>query len=479
MILKKNDGRILKLELEEEYFIWDNPEIIQSYHYQNGQKGAIVELFGWPYEDIEEECEFIGHAGYLGLKTFSPVEHLESRDLLEGSVLNPWWYGVQIVSYILKSRFGDKKQLKKMINTCRSLNVRIYTEIVINHMTGIGNDCYDNHTLADCTHFGAKQGTAGSPFWTIGFIIENNPYTNQKFQDEYPSVPYFPSDFHCGSEIREWDNPIHLTNGHLSGLVDVNTEKEYVRQRIADFFTELISIGFSGIVITNVRHIPSYSMAQIFSKFKKNLGNLLPDDFLVVLLMENVDMNLVLCDTDSIINYGYTFDNYLKEEGFNKEDLNKIKYWFKGCLADEDYLGDFLPLCDEIKEIAENRWTISLEYSDDTNMNYNGYNIYILDKDIETHRNITIERMFRKPKYNWPIRFIFTSFSLYNNLNGIPDGKSTKKYCKTDYCRDNCKDVPYRKAYNPLSTGYDCGDKENWIEGEYSRIHRDLSIVNS
>ena len=192
-------------------------------------------------------------------------------------------------------------------------------------------------------------------------------------------------------------------------------------------------------------------MAQIFSKFKINLGNIFPDVLLVVLIMENVDMILVLFDTDSIINYGYIFDNY-KKEGFNKEDLNKVKYWFKGCLADEDYLVDFLPLCDEKKEIDEDRWTISLEYSDDINMNYNGYNIYILDKDIETHRNRTIERMFRKPKYNWPIRFIFTSFSLYNNLNGIPDGKSTKEYCKTDYCRDNCKDVPYRKAYNPLST---------------------------
>ena len=87
--------------------------------------------------------------------------------------------------------------------------------------------------------------------------------------------------------------------------------------------------------------------------------------------------------------------------------------------------------------------------------------------------------MFYNPKYDWDIRLIFTSFSLYSNFNGIPDGKSTRSFCETDYYREKCIDVPYRKAYNPLSKGYDCGNEENWVEGEYSRIHRDLLIVNA
>lgn len=32
----------------------------------------------------------------------------------------------------------------------------------------------------------------------------------------------------------------------LQGLVDLNTEKESVQARIADYLTDLISIGFSG-----------------------------------------------------------------------------------------------------------------------------------------------------------------------------------------------------------------------------------------
>ena len=121
----KTDNEIARLDLEDEYFIWDNPEVSQSEEYENGLRGSIVELFGWPYEDIAEECEFIGHAGYLGIKIYSPNEHILTYDLVENNVVNPWWYITQTVSYKLNSRLGDKKQLKCMIDTCRKYNVRV------------------------------------------------------------------------------------------------------------------------------------------------------------------------------------------------------------------------------------------------------------------------------------------------------------------------------------------------------------------
>ena len=369
VINKQTQNEVVSLKLQDLYLMWDNVEVnLPDEYYKKGQRGSIVELFGWSLEDIGEECEFLGIAGYLGVKVFSPNEHLLQDKMLEGNTLNPWWYGTQVVSYKYDARVGNQKQLKKIINRCRSYNVRVYAEVVINHMTGAGNDCYENHTLNDCTHFGAKEGSAGSPFWRYGYIIENNPYTNNRFMGEYPSVPYFPSDFHCFSQIKNWDDPLDLSYSHFVTLMDINTEKEYPRQRIADFFTELISIGFSGISIANGRHIPSFSMAQILKKFKENLGNVLPDDLLIIILIEDVKMKLILCDLDSIINYGPSFDEYLKREKFNKDDMNKIKFWFKGCLAEEDFLEMYEPLCEYMIDIDVTRWVISLEYSDDINM---------------------------------------------------------------------------------------------------------------
>ena len=60
-IIDINTETILaSLVLEEEYLIWENPPIIQDKEiYDKGQKGTIVELFGWPYDDIAEECDIL------------------------------------------------------------------------------------------------------------------------------------------------------------------------------------------------------------------------------------------------------------------------------------------------------------------------------------------------------------------------------------------------------------------------------------
>ena len=120
-----------------------------------------------------------------------------------------------------------------MINRCRSNNVRVYAEIVINHTTGDGNDMNPIHYSDACETWGPKFGSGNSPFYTKYGQIKNNYYTNQPPANEYPAIPYFPSDFHCGKGIADWDDPEELCYGALAGLEDINTEKEYPKRRIA------------------------------------------------------------------------------------------------------------------------------------------------------------------------------------------------------------------------------------------------------
>ena len=58
----------------------------------------------------------------MGLKVFSPNDHLQSVNVVKGGALNPWWYGTQTVSFKFESKYGNKKQLKKMIDTLSELN---------------------------------------------------------------------------------------------------------------------------------------------------------------------------------------------------------------------------------------------------------------------------------------------------------------------------------------------------------------------
>jgi alpha-amylase len=70
-------------------FVWNAPTVSQAAQFNNGQKGAIVELFGWPHNDVAQECAAIGKMGYLGVKVFPVMEQVMS-DQPFNNILNPW-----------------------------------------------------------------------------------------------------------------------------------------------------------------------------------------------------------------------------------------------------------------------------------------------------------------------------------------------------------------------------------------------------
>ena len=465
-IVSKNGKEIAKLELEDEYFMWDNPKVNQGPEYENGQKGAIVELFGWPYDDIAQECEFLGNAGYMAVKVFPCQESILTFDTVENGELNPWWFLYQPVSYRLKSRMGDKKQFKNMINIYRKNGVRVYVDAVINHMAGNGNDMYADHRnwSGSCIHWGPKAGSAGSPWWTTGLQYGENPYIGKKTGLEFPSVPYFPSDFHCDRACNAWTNPFILNYGWLSGLTDLNTEKDYVQQRITDYLTELLSMGVSGVRIDAAKHIYPSSLASIFKKLKNNLGgDEFPEDFTAYLeVLFGNEKELLLCGGGDY-SYGQPFIEKMKVEGLSDDDIDKIKIW------GSDYPKEF-PICG-YWEISPKRHAIGLDCHDDQNPGSSSRDmqdkgsVYIRERNIEKHRNFNIQ-LFLRTEADWKIKLLLSSYSFMENGGaGFPDGKSDCSACTGEQCKNNCeKSVPYQKAYDPNSTGYDTGDKSNWKE---------------
>ena len=189
-------------------------------------------MFGWPYADIEAECEQLGKSGYLGIKVFPPQESVITDEWPQNGELNPWWFLYQPVSYRLSGRHGSRDELRKMINTCRSQGVRVYADAVVNHMAGGGNDVWPGHRNGGgggyCATWSAKSSTGPSPYFTHSFDYENSTRTGLRPGDEFPGVPYNPTDFHCERPLNSWTSPFDLNYGWLTGLADLNTESEYV-----------------------------------------------------------------------------------------------------------------------------------------------------------------------------------------------------------------------------------------------------------
>ena len=479
-VVDSKGKQFAKLELEDEYFLWDNPIVNHGSQYENEQKGAIVELFGWSYYDIVEECEFIGNAGYMAVKVFPASEHILTFDTVENGELNPWWFIYQPVSYRLHSRSGDKKQFKNMINTCRKHGVRVYSDAVINHMAGNGNDMYADHrnSAGSCVHWGPKAGSAGSPWWTTGWQYKDNDYTGKRPVLEFPAVPYGPSDFHCERSLSSWTDGNILNLGWLSGLTDLNTEKEYVQQRIADYITTMLSMGVSGIRIDAAKHIAPEYLAQIFKRLKDNLGGKeLPEDFTAYLeVIIGGEKDLLLCG-DGDYSYGHPFTKKLKAAGLSDDDVEKIKLWRS------DYPKEY-PICGD-NDLPDSRNAVGLDCHDDQNEGSSSRDmqdkgsVYVKEKDSGKHREFN-KQLFSSER-GWKIKLLLSSYSFMNNgARGYPDGKSDCSACTGKQCKEECsKSVPYQKAYDPNSTGYDSGDSGNWKEGTYTRVHRDQEIINA
>ena len=128
-------------------------------------------MFDWPWPAIGTECtNVLGPDGY-GAVQISPPE--EAVVLAADGY--PWWQAYQPVSYGLNSRFGTEAQLASMISACHAAGVKVYADVVLNHMTGQVN----------------------------GGVGDNGTTFPDMF--DYPPL-YSEADFHsCHTSITNWD----------------------------------------------------------------------------------------------------------------------------------------------------------------------------------------------------------------------------------------------------------------------------------
>ena len=73
---------------------------------------------------------------------------------------------------------------------------------------------------------------------------------------DYPSVPFGYNDFHqpyC--DIYDYNNPDEVRNCYLVSLNDLNGGTDYVRQKVADYINDLISIGVKGFRFDASKHM--------------------------------------------------------------------------------------------------------------------------------------------------------------------------------------------------------------------------------
>jgi len=204
-------------------------------------RSAIVHLFEWRWEDIAAECErFLAPMGYAGVQISPPSENLIG---ILDNIYRPWWERYQPVSYKLITRSGNEDQFKDMVSRCNAVGVRIYPDIVVNHMTG---------------WWPSGTGSTGGTSFDAGSL-------------QYEK--YGPNDFHGSDDcptssgnIENYGDANQVRNCKLSGLNDLDGGSEYVRNTIVEYLNRLISYGVAGFRFDASKHMWPGDLEAIVSR---------------------------------------------------------------------------------------------------------------------------------------------------------------------------------------------------------------------
>jgi alpha-amylase len=198
---------------------------------------VIVQMFSWPWTSIAAECtSVLGPDGYGAVQISPPQESV----VLAASGY-PWWQAYQPVAYDLNSRFGTQAQLASMITACHAAGVKVYADVVPNHMT------------AQLSGGSGDHGTT--------------------FPDAYDYPPlYSAADFHsCRTSITNWDDESQVWNCELSGLADLNTASAYVQDQEAAYLNSLIALGVDGLRWDSAKEMDPADIAAIEALLTKKV----------------------------------------------------------------------------------------------------------------------------------------------------------------------------------------------------------------
>ncbi|MBF6330616.1 alpha-amylase [Nocardia transvalensis] len=195
-------------------------------------RDVIVQMFGWNWRSIGRECrETLGPLGYGAVQTSPPEEH----SLLPEQGF-PWWQSYSAVSYRLDSRYGTRAELADMVRSCHEAGVQVYVDTIINNMSAVN---------------GCGIGSAGTPYCHYW----------------YPTTGYGPDDFHhCGTPneaIEDYGDRYQIHHCQTLNASDLATDKDAVRDRIAGYLEDLLSLGVDGFRIDSAKYIAPEDLSAI------------------------------------------------------------------------------------------------------------------------------------------------------------------------------------------------------------------------
>lgn len=219
-------------------------------------KDVILHTFNWKYSKIIEHINNIADAGF-GAILIPPILYSDPNS-------EYWWQRYQPKDYrILLSQLGTKKELETIISNAHNKNLKIYADIVINHMANEARD--------DRYNFPGEKELAN-------YKKKRQYFNDNMLYGDLSKGIFSPYDFNTPDGIDNWNDREDVVYGELGGLPDLNSN-DWVLEQQRILFQKLCEMEFDGFRIDAIKHITEKKIDNIadadFTKNKFIFGEVL------------------------------------------------------------------------------------------------------------------------------------------------------------------------------------------------------------
>lgn len=202
---------------------------------------VILHAFDWRYTDIANNAGRIAGLGYGAVLIPPPLY----SDVFGGE----WWQRYQPKDYrILRSYLGNKAGLEKVIAALHNNGVRVYVDIVFNHMA--------NENRPDRFNFPGDDELKR-------YKLERDSFEKDRLYGDLDVGLFSPWDFNPYGAIKDWMDAYQATEYSLSGLPDLDLNQWVIEQQ-RECLRALNRMGVDGYRVDAVKHLPETHIRSVF-----------------------------------------------------------------------------------------------------------------------------------------------------------------------------------------------------------------------
>jgi alpha-amylase len=206
-------------------------------------RDVILHAFNWPYSEVSARARAIADNGY-GAVLFPPPLYSDQRG-------TEWWQSYQPKDYrVVRSALGGKAELEQAIKALHDEGVRVFTDLVFNHMAN------EKGQRPDPYNFPGEEELAR-------YRAERESFERDRLYGDLSVGLFSPWDFNPEGDILNW-NDTHESQEHwLSGLPDLDLN-DWVIEQQRTCLRALNDLGFDGYRIDAIKHLPYAHILRVF-----------------------------------------------------------------------------------------------------------------------------------------------------------------------------------------------------------------------